>query len=855
MEPWGSDGKCCAAVRNALVGATVEDKDVIQLKYKAALEDAQRKGRQHYEAKQLCFCSCCFPFANATDVQLLTHLKNGHLLGRTSFAQPRHRQPYFSVVTKLHPTTILLQLHMVPQEGNCIVGQSALIHNEQEAEAPSHQARQCTPAGMTNAMFSTTCASDEEFGGGDVSDNNTASLSVEAEGSDDVVEMPFTMPTGKAQCEIRLPGNDGAEVKGCAGTQYGYLNNQNETPEEEASLELMLNIFAFMGKWDLQTEAVKDLLSIMKHSKALPACIQSLLPDSLSDLMTKIGQIVGIRTFRYDVCPNKHCRQLFRCESASHSHCRDCGSERRRQSKDCCLQYNSISDILRKICSSATLAKLLRHPSQRPQPLAGEIHDVYDTIAWTNTVQDSLLSEDARNVVLSFHQDGVQPFRDAHTGSLEPFTVSILNFPPWLRSVPGVGTFLIGLPSLPRGQETGVLHTYWEPFVDEVNFLYTRGIEVYDAASNGDAFLLRAGVLCGAGGGTMDSRGWPKNNCMQGPGASAGCFICTGKGWKAPFMNKIIYPLLHCYLPLEETQLRQRCSELNQPGRMETPSGNYAASSVDFTATALAPQQRSTNGTRAIAIRKEQEKKNAQYHGTGSAEDGVVGFSPLWNLKPNFAPTKATYDWMHALSGCIVDILQLLNGSVHRDKISKILHYEQCVNGRYEGFSAETLPVIMNSGALDLCIQRLERLAIVAPTTWKGMRWQFAVHPSSKHKPKPNTHDIHMFVGCIGAYALDNLLPEPYGATILGLLTALSQVKVKAVAKSTGHSTTLPSASEIRKAAVHAICQLVVDFPAWLLDHQWHQLIHILDNMPVHHTAMWHVERTNRFLVHLIHNR
>ena len=79
----------------------------------------------------------------------------------------------------------------------------------------------------------------------------------------------FTLPTDKLQCELRLPGRDGAAVQGCAGTEQGYSEGQEHSGDEQDALELMLNIFAFMGKWDLKAEAVKDMLAMLKHVAAV----------------------------------------------------------------------------------------------------------------------------------------------------------------------------------------------------------------------------------------------------------------------------------------------------------------------------------------------------------------------------------------------------------------------------------------------------------------------------------------------------------------------------------------------------------------------------------------------------------
>ena len=189
--------------------------------------------------------------------------------------------------------------------------------------------------------------------------------------------------------------------------------------------------------------------------------------------------------------------------------------------------------------------------------------------------------------------------------------------------------------------------------------------------------------------------------------------------------------------------------------------------------------------------------------------NGVLGYGPLWNLRPDFAPTTVTFDFMHALAGCFSNLLRFLGGSTTVQKLQKVLEYERVVNKRYLRLSTDNFPAVLNPAQLQICIDRLERLAKGAPTSWKGQKWQFALYKKESQKPKPNTHDIHLFVGCVGAFALHGMLHEPYMSTVIGLLKAFSLAKVKTIARDSMQSSLLPSTQAIKATIMHAICGLV----------------------------------------------
>ena len=605
---------------------------LIERRYKEVIDVLHSQGRQLSRAKQLCFCAQCLPMDAPTDVDILQHIIAGSLLSKSATANHRNRNPQQDVL-QIHPTDVIAFLperEGPPSTQDAVVGSVAGA----SASAHEHQALEQPMAGLDDrfeAVDGGTLGMDVDVGESceDMADvhNSGSGRSCEHMDTDSVDTSDtsgtldedthqynhlFVLPKAKQQCEARLPGTDGAEVRGCAGTEQGHIGSAT-TQAQKHALGLMFNVFALQAKWGLVSGAVKDLMAMLKNSKAIRSDVQSLLPDGLSDMMTRIGQVAGIRSYRYDVCPKPQCRQLFRCNAAASPVCLRCGKTRAKNSKDCCFYYNSISALLRKICESTILIKLLRYPTDRRKPPPGEIHDIYDTDAWASTMEDELLCADPRTVVLSFSQDGVQPFKDHNTASIEPFTVTILNFPPWMRSIPGIGTFLIGLPNTPRGQDKGVLHPYWEPFVDEVNYLYLHGMQCKDPTANNEVFTLRVGVLCGSGGGIMDSRGWPKSNLLQGPGAKDGCFCCTNQGFHAPQLGKMIYPLVHCYLPDHEVRLRTRCSELNNPSKVASRTTSLVVDDLDFSPTAHPPPMRDADTIRRVAVRLEKGSMAMDY--------------------------------------------------------------------------------------------------------------------------------------------------------------------------------------------------------------------------------------------------
>ena len=259
------------ATNDFVVDAMLHNVDVqtrvhFQGKYSAAIAQVQFMGRQYSRAKQLCFCERCFPYEHPRDAYILQHIAEGTLLGKSSISRHGHYN-YKHALRQVHPAHVL-----------------AMLHNSEETFSAEISTTLCAVTGSGNndkqfsadvALFVEGCSTDvgarsdelEERDNCDVNcgpvgdcagvDDGAEDMDVDesemsgigdddASGDTDAHQFShqFASPTDRLLCEIRLPGNDGANVKGCAGTEQGYVETVVSAAEQQA-LELMLNIFAF----------------------------------------------------------------------------------------------------------------------------------------------------------------------------------------------------------------------------------------------------------------------------------------------------------------------------------------------------------------------------------------------------------------------------------------------------------------------------------------------------------------------------------------------------------------------------------------------------------------------------------
>ncbi|GMH42996.1 hypothetical protein BSKO_10918 [Bryopsis sp. KO-2023] len=238
------------------------------------------------------------------------------------------------------------------------------------------------------------------------------------------------------------------------------------------------------------------------------------------------------------------------------------------------------------------------------------------------------------------------------------------------------------------------------------------------------------------------------------------------------------YPRAHAYLSHdgEDMDLREALGKLNQPGMIDTECARTANSMLDFGKYAEPASRRDPVYCRALAQEVHEEKCDKKFQSRVKPREGLTDFSCLWNL-PDFSLTNMTYDPMHAMGGCITHILDILKGSITKDlaRSQKLINYEHEVNRRYLGWTSvdETPPFVISDTFMRIASNRLKMIEMGAPPHLKGQRWHLLLETKLKYAT-PKTHDKYVFAGCIGAFALLNLLSEPFNKSTIELLQAFS---------------------------------------------------------------------------------
>lgn len=125
-----------------------------------------------------------------------------------------------------------------------------------------------------------------------------------------------------------------------------------------------------------------------------------------------------------------------------------------------------------------------------------------------------------------------------------------------------------------------------------------------------------------------------------------------------------------------------------------------------------------------------------------------------------------------------------------------------------------------------------------------GCKWYKVTNPKASLK----AHDYHVLCGMVGQWAFDGLYKHPYEKVVQQVLEAMGNMLVKDVPS-------IEHEKSITTGVIRAVALLEAMFPSILLDHKWHQLLHIASDLPTWVNSMWAYERFNRFLLGRIANK
>lgn len=238
------------------------------------------------------------------------------------------------------------------------------------------------------------------------------------------------------------------------------------------------------------------------------------LPGTFYETKKIIGDL-GLNYEKIHACPND-C-MLYWKEFADVSSCPKCGASRwkpiEKNADDATdsatntkmvlsmsrkipakvLRYFPLKPRLQRLFMSSETASLMRwHHEGRTKD--GIMRHPADSPAWKNFDHlHSHFSSEPRNVRLGLASDGFNPFRTmsiAH--STWPVVLVPYNLPPWLCMKQSffILSLLIEGPAAPGNN----IDIYLQPLIDELNQLWTDGIETYDASYN-QTFQMRAALL------------------------------------------------------------------------------------------------------------------------------------------------------------------------------------------------------------------------------------------------------------------------------------------------------------------------------------------------------------------------
>lgn len=649
----------------------------------------------------------------------------------------------------------------------------------------------------------------------------------------------FELEPSLIELEANLPWNDGACCRGQRGSMIGMNEDDLMDTTKREVFRIIMDILTRKVLHNRSAIDVTGELQNWKQSFVVRQDVRDLLPEDDNQLTTIVDNVIGIRRYTYDVCATKHCHHVFRCTSMDEEACPKCGQPRSTSLK---MYHFSLIETLRALFKSPLLARYLQfnakdHARRDTFEEEGACFDIFDTPCWREIMgADPYLSCDPRNIGLQLCTDGFQITDKRDSPSLWPISVNLLNLPPWLRYKPAM-TFMVSL--LPK--EITSISPCLDPLIDELLYLYYIGIQVPDfTRPRCESFILRVGVVKV----TADYRGLPKIYLLGQSPSVHGCFYCKNEGKRIKEFKKTIYPGAWRWLGIEDDvdkEARNICSSLNnRNNEVVDPS---------------MPQPAARDHHNILANCLSVEEKRMQLHPLENSGElaklrgptGEIGLSPMLRL-PYFRIDKQNYDAMHTVANCVRDLFACILGfhpSIHAESRD----YEAKVNNRYKKNWKPTTkaPFVMENDKLvhfKNRLQRFRRESYCRSELQDGCSWQKLCSTTASLK----THDYHILCGGIGQWAIDGLYREPYERVVQTVFEALKNMLVKSFSSSS-------QCSKVKKDIVQAVALLEAIFPAFLLDHKWHQMLHLASDLPAWVNSMWSFERFNRFLLCRIQNK
>ena len=249
------------------------------------------------------------------------------------------------------------------------------------------------------------------------------------------------------------------------------------------TLSMLFSWFAsFPG---ISKEALSRLLFLL-HSFILPE--GNILPESYGQAHLRLKQHLTDMEV-YDCCPND-CL-LFRNQYATFDHCPKCRNDRfipntKQAYKK--FKYLPLLPRLRRMFSCSKVSEMIQEHNLSDASVAKDIHD---STAWKHLYSATgPFKGDARYLSFAICADGMNPFsKEKTTYSMWPITLSLLNFPPTIRTKFS-SLFLIGI--IPGKKEPKDLNPYLQLLTDELLDLPNHPL--YDAFK-GEWFTPHATVL------------------------------------------------------------------------------------------------------------------------------------------------------------------------------------------------------------------------------------------------------------------------------------------------------------------------------------------------------------------------
>jgi len=462
----------------------------------------------------------------------------------------------------------------------------------------------------------------------------------------------------------------------------------------------------------------------------------------------------------------------------------------------------------------------------------GQMRHPRDSEAWKSfNMSHNEFASEPRNVRLGLASDGFNPFGTMSTTySIWPVVLMAYNLPPWMCMKQSSIILSMIIPG--KKQPGNDIDVYLQPLIEELNELWTEGIETYDASLS-ENFTLRATLMW-----TISD--FPGLGTLSGWNVYTGlaCPSCNEEGdpCRLKFSKKWCFMGHRRFLDFGHRFRLRGIHRFNGKPETRGPPKLYTGSDV----------LKQVQNINVIFGKKKKVKSTKKRTRTKRVKEAVQ----QWRKKSIFFQLpywesnllRHNLDVMHIEKNVCDNVIYTLLNEPKKSKDNLSARKDLRAMGiRQDLWPDENGKFVqavytMTNAEKDLFLNNLKNLSM--PDGY-GSNISACVESTNRKLTGLKSHDSHLLLEQLLPISIRSVLPDQVSAVIVELCSYFRHICSKVINPS--------ELDDIQKRVVVCLCHMEMLFPPSFFTVMVHLIVHLVDEVklggPVHYRWMYPIER------------